>query len=84
MHSATVARLNWPAGLPPKSLKISIRQGQHRSGARMNAKAAVDQNRADYIEFYRFHAQALNHCGMRIENFPNHLNQIEVIIDHKQ
>jgi hypothetical protein len=28
MHSATVARLNWPGRLPPKSLKISIRQRQ--------------------------------------------------------
>jgi hypothetical protein len=26
MHSATVARLSWPSPLPPKSLKISIRQ----------------------------------------------------------
>src|SRR5579872_2686032 len=28
MHSATVARLNWPARLPAKSLKTSIREGQ--------------------------------------------------------
>src|ERR1700694_144690 len=30
MHSATVARLNWPARLPQKSLKRSIRQRPRR------------------------------------------------------
>src|SRR6476646_2663350 len=28
VHSATMARLSWPARLPPKSVKISIRHGQ--------------------------------------------------------
>jgi hypothetical protein len=33
MHSATVARLHWPSRLPPKSLKISIRQRQAKKGS---------------------------------------------------
>ena len=34
MRSATVARLHWPSRLPPKSLKISIRQRQARKPPR--------------------------------------------------
>jgi predicted acylesterase/phospholipase RssA len=45
--------------------------------------AAVDQRLADYIEFYRAHAESLRHPGMTIQDFPQQLDQVRVIINLK-
>jgi hypothetical protein len=45
--------------------------------------AAVDQRLADYIEFYREHAESLRHPGMTIQEFPQQLDRVRVIINLK-
>src|SRR5712692_3545875 len=52
VHSATMARLSWPAGLPPKSVKISIRHGFQPSGCLSgNRLLTSGQEWSDQVEF---------------------------------
>jgi predicted acylesterase/phospholipase RssA len=76
----------WPsARIIPKENRW---QGKVNLGARAPTGTitlvAVDIAFAEYIEFYRSYAGRLEYPGLRMQTFPKPLDQIKVVIDHKE
>jgi uncharacterized protein len=72
----------WP------SSRISPQNGQWQGDVHLGTTspeatitlAAVDGRLAEYIEFYRSHAEAINYIGIPIHETLNHLDRIHVIV----
>jgi len=75
----------WPsAQIKPEKNRwtAKINVGHHASDADITL-AKVDQQLANYIEFYRTHANTLHYPGLPLEEFSKPFDRVHVYLDHR-